>query len=426
MHQDMGVEINMVRQTIQNATTYVKVFAKWTLLAILVGLVGGVVGSLFHEAVDYATNLRAGHTWLVFLLPVGGLMIAGLYDLCKKSGKIDTNRVFESVRTDEKIPFVMAPLIFVSTVITHLFGGSAGREGAALQLGGSIGYRLGKLFKLNSRDLHVIVMAGMSSVFAALFGTPLAAMFFALEVTSVGVMYYAALLPCAMAALVGAGVALLFGISPVRFSSVMMQGASVEVVIKAVILAVLCALVCMLFCMAIKKSEHYAEKWLPNKYLRAAVGAAAIVVLTLLVGNQNYNGAGMDIITNAMAGDARPEAFILKIIFTAITISAGFKGGEIVPTFFIGSTFGCILGGVLGLEPGFGAALGFVALFCGVVNCPVASVMLAAEVFGVDSILVFAVVCGVTYMMSGYCSLYSSQKIMYSKLEARYINQDTK
>ena len=426
MRQDMGVETNMIRKTIQNATTYIKVFAKWTLLAILVGLVGGVVGSLFHEAVDYVTNLRAGHTWLVFLLPVGGLAIAGLYNLCKKSGKIDTNRVFESVRTDEKIPFVMAPLIFVSTVITHLFGGSAGREGAALQLGGSIGYRLGKLFKLNSRDLHVIVMAGMSSVFAALFGTPLAAMFFALEVTSVGVMYYAALLPCAVAALVGAGVALLFGISPVRFSEVVMQSASVEVVAKAVILAVLCALVCMLFCMAIKKCEHFAEKWLPNKYLRAAVGAAVIVLLTVLVGNQDYNGAGMHIISNAMAGTARPEAFILKIIFTAITISAGFKGGEIVPTFFIGSTFGCVLGGLLGLEPGFGAALGFVALFCGVVNCPVASVMLAAEIFGVDSILVFAVVCGVTYMMSGYCSLYSSQKIMYSKLEARYINQDTK
>lgn len=416
----------MIKNIVQNAITYVKVFLKWTLLAVLVGLVGGVVGSFFHMAVDYATELRAEHTWLIFLLPIGGLTIAGLYALCKKSGKIDTNRVFESVRTDEKVPFVMAPLIFVSTTITHLLGGSAGREGAALQLGGSLGYRLGKCFRLNSRDLHIIVMAGMSSVFAALFGTPLAAMFFSLEVTSVGVMYYAALLPCAVAALVGAKVALLFGISPVRFGEAIMQSASVSVVIKAVILAVLCALVCMLFCMAIKKSEHYAEKWFPNKYLRAVVGAVVIVLLTLLVGHQDYNGAGMHIISNAMAGSARPEAFMLKIIFTAITISAGFKGGEIVPTFFIGSTFGCVLGGVLGLDPSFGAALGFVALFCGVVNCPVASVMLAVEVFGIDSILVFAVVCGVTYMMSGYCSLYSSQKIMYSKLEARYINQNTK
>lgn len=416
----------MIKNIVQNAMTYIKVFLKWTLLAVLVGLVGGVVGSFFHMAVDYATELRAEHTWLIFLLPIGGLTIAGLYALCKKSGKIDTNRVFESVRTDEKVPFVMAPLIFVSTTITHLLGGSAGREGAALQLGGSLGYRLGKCFRLNSRDLHIIVMAGMSSVFAALFGTPLAAMFFSLEVTSVGVMYYAALLPCAVAALVGAKVALLFGISPVRFGEAIMQSASVSVVIKAVILAVLCALVCMLFCMAIKKSEHYAEKWFPNKYLRAVVGAVVIVLLTLLVGHQDYNGAGMHIISNAMAGSARPEAFMLKIIFTAITISAGFKGGEIVPTFFIGSTFGCVLGGVLGLDPSFGAALGFVALFCGVVNCPVASVMLAVEVFGIDSILVFAVVCGVTYMMSGYCSLYSSQKIMYSKLEARYINQNTK
>ena len=151
-----------------------------------------------------------------------------------------------------------------------------------------------------------------------------------------------------------------------------------------------------------------------------------IFLLTVVLRTTDYNGAGMDVITNAMNGQARPEAFILKIIFTAITIAAGFKGGEIVPTFFIGSTFGCVAGSLLGLNPGFGAAIGFVALFCGVVNCPLASIMLALEVFGADSILVFALACGVSFMMSGYYGLYGSQKIVYSKLEAKYINISTK
>ena len=149
-------------------------------------------------------------------------------------------------------------------------------------------------------------------------------------------------------------------------------------------------------------------------------------MLTLVVGSNDYNGAGMEVISGAMAGNVKPFAFILKIIFTVVTIGAGFKGGEIVPTFFIGSTFGCVMGGLLGLDPGFGAAIGFVALFCGVVNCPVASIMLALEVFGAQSIIIFAIVCGVSYMMSGYYGLYSSQKIMYSKLEATYININTK
>ena len=192
------------------------------------------------------------------------------------------------------------------------------------------------------------------------------------------------------------------------------------------IFAILCALVSILFCPSIKYFTNLSKKRIPNSYLRAFLGGCLIVVLTILVRTTDYNGAGMDVISRAMEGIAKPEAFLLKIIFTVITISAGFKGGEIVPTFFIGSTFGCVVGGLLGLEPSFGAAIGFVALFCGVVNCPIASILLALEVFGSKSILIFAIVCGVSYMMSGYYGLYSSQKIMYSKLEAKYININTK
>ena len=413
-------------EAVKKSFSYIKSFIKWIIIALAVGAVGGIIGSIFHKSIDYVTELRGENSWLVFLLPAGGLVIAGVYAIFRSKGKIDTNRVLEAVGKDEKVPLVMAPLIFISTVITHLLGGSAGREGAALQLGGSIGYNIGKLFRLSKNDMHLIVMAGMSGVFAALFGTPLTAAIFALEVVNVGVFHYAGLVPCIISAITAYKIALVFGISPVHFSGISFNTISPEMIGKVIILAVLCAVVSILFCLAIKKCEHYMEKFLPNKYLRGVIGGLIIVVLTMLLNTYDYNGAGMDVITRALAGQAKPEAFVLKIIFTAITIAAGFKGGEIVPAFFIGSTFGCVVSSLLGLDAAVGAAIGFTALFCGVVNCPLASIMLSLEVFGVDGLLLFAAACGVSYMMSGNFGLYKSQKIVYSKTDDVYIDENTK
>ncbi|MBQ7039772.1 MAG: chloride channel protein, partial [Clostridia bacterium] len=307
------------------------------------------------------------------------------------------------------------------TAITHLLGGSAGREGAAIQLGGSLGYNLGKLFHLNEKDMHIIVMSGMSCVFSALFGTPLTAAVFSLEVASVGIFHYAGLLPCIISSVVAYQISLAFGLAPVKFSNVLFEAVSLQGVIKVMVLSLLLALVSILFCTAIRKSEHYMKKFIKNPYIRAISGAVIIVILTALVGNQDYNGAGMGVIERAIGGSARPEAFLLIIIFTAITISAGFKGGEIVPTFFIGSTFGCVAGALLGLDAGFGAALGFVSLFCCVVNCPLASLVLSVEVFGAEGILYFAMAVAICYLMSGNGGLYGSQKIIYSKTDDELI-----
>ncbi|MBE7042765.1 MAG: chloride channel protein [Ruminococcaceae bacterium] len=408
-----------LKNRIVQSLSYCKVLLKWFVIASVVGAFGGVLGSLFHISIDYATEYRAEFPWLIYFLPLGGLVITLLYRLAKSAGHLDTNRVLDSVRTEEKVPTVMAPLIFVSTVLTHLLGGSAGREGAALQLGGSIGYRLGKVFRLNEKDMHLIVMAGMSAVFSALFGTPLTALFFALEVTTVGVMYYACFVPCAISALAASVIAKLFGLSPVHFEGIVFPELGAGLLGKLLVLTILCALVSILFYTAIHKCEHYAQKWFSNPYLRSFVGGVILVLLTVLVQTRDYNGAGMDVITDAMAGQAKPEAFLLKILFTAITIAAGFKGGEIVPAFFVGSTFGCAVGGLLGLDPGFSAAVGCIALFCGAVNCPIASLFLAFELFGGEALLLFALVCGVSYMMSGYGGLYKSQKIMQSKLEVK-------
>ncbi len=402
---------------LKNSFNYIKTLVKWLIIAGLVGIVGGVIGSIFHETIDMVTHYREQNRWVMYFLPIGGLVIVWLYSIMPSKGKIDTNRVIDAVKKDdEKVPLIMTPLIFLSTVITHFLGGSAGREGAALQLGGSIGYNLGKVCRLNKIDMHTVVMSGMSAVFAALFGTPLTAAIFSLEVICIGVMHYAAIVPCVISAVIASRIALAFGLHPVHFELELIPSITVDAVAQVVVLAVLCALVSILFCVTIHKCEHYMEKLFKSAYLRAFAGGVIIIALTLIFRTYDYNGAGMDVITRAINGDAGYEAFILKILFTAVTISAGFKGGEIVPAFFIGSTFGCVAGALLGLDAGFGAALGFVALFCGVVNCPLASIILSVEVFGAEGMLFFAIMCAVSFMMSGYFGLYKSQEFQYSKL----------
>ena len=394
---------------------YLKVLLKWIVIAAVVGTIGGVIGSLFHICIDIATEHRTENWWIILFLPAGGLAITFMYQLFKKSGQISTNRVIKSVQDDENVPFIMVPLIFISTCITHLLGGSAGREGAAIQLGGSLGYNIGKFFKLKEGSMHIIVMAGICSVFSALFGTPLTATFFAMEVINVGIWHYASFIPCLLSSITAFGISSLFGLPGVRFTIASITLSPI-LVFRTIILAILCALVGILFCQTIKKCESVLDKAFPNPYLRTVFGSILIIVLTFGLGTFDYNGAGMDVISRAIGGEARYEAFILKILFTAITIAAGFKGGEIVPAFFIGSTFGCVAGQILGISPSLGAAIGFTALFCSVVNCPVASTILALEVFGSDSVLIMAIACGVSFMMSGYFSLYETQKFAFSKL----------
>ncbi len=409
--------MDKILQITKNPKDYTKALAKGLLIALLTGVSGGVIGSLFHISVDYATHFRSQNTWVVFLLSFGALLVTMLYAFFKKHSPLDTNRVFECVRNGEKIPVIMLPLVFIGATVSHLTGASVGREGAALQLGGSCGYGIGKILHLKSNSIRIAVMSGMSAVFTALFGTPVAASVFSLEVTSVGSMHYGALLPCIISSVIALGISSVFGVEPVRFASVAGNMASVPFVAKVIVLSVLCALVSIVFCTAIKGAEKGAKRIFKNSYVRAVSLGFAVLVLTWCVGTHDYNGAGMNIIEKALSGEASYEAFALKILFTAFSLAAGFKGGEIVPAFFVGSTFGCAFAPLLGLDPSLGAAIGFVSLFCGAVNCPLASVFLATEIFGGSSILMFSLVCAVSYMMSGKYSLYKSQTILYSKID---------
>ncbi|MBE6918677.1 MAG: chloride channel protein [Ruminococcaceae bacterium] len=402
---------------------YAATLVKWIAVGVLIGAVGGVVGTLFHMGVDQATELRWEHPWILYLLPVGGLVITAIYRVTRTEGK-GTNDIIRSVHFGSHIPILLVPVIFVSTVITHLCGGSAGREGAALQIGGGIGYKTGTLLHLHEKDLPLATMCGMSGVFAALFGTPLTAMLFALEVISVGVLYYAGLIPCLAAALTGYRVSVLLGVPPTRFSIPAVE-MELGVTVQVAVLAVLCAVVSILLCRTLHWTEHAMEHVLGNVWLRSAVGGAALIGLTLLLGT-DYNGAGMDVITAALGGQAKGFAWLWKILFTAITIGCGFKGGEVVPSFFIGATFGCVAGSLLGMPVPLAAAVGLICVFCGAVNCPLASMMLSVELFGADNLIYFAVACAIGYLISGYSGLYKSQRIVYSKMRAEFINVNAK
>ena len=416
--------MNQTKEFCSHVALYLRALAKWLVLACVTGVCCGVVGALFHIGVHEATALRGRQPWLLWCLPLLGLVIVGLYKVTKTEGQ-GTNDIIDAVHLGKGLSIWLLPAIFLSTVLTHLGGGSAGREGAALQMGGTIGYHTGRLFGLDDRDIRIATLCGMAAFFSALFGTPLAATMFAIMVISIGVLYHAAFVPCLTASLVAFWVSLAMGVEPTRFT-VSMPALETVTMLRVAGLAALCALVSVLFCNTIHFAERQMQKRIPSPWLRVMAGGSAVIALTYLCGSTAYNGAGMEVVSRAVeGGTAHPAAFLLKILFTAVTLSAGFKGGEVVPSFFVGATFGCVVGPLLGLAPEFAAAIGLVAVFCGAVNCPVASVFLSVELFGDGGLLYFAMACGISYMLSGYNGLYSSQTILYSKLKAQYINVRT-
>lgn len=413
----------VIRHKIRHNLQRMRTSVKWVIFAIISGIVVGLVGTAFYFCMDKVTRLRGSHPWLIWLLPVGGLVIVGAYHLLHDEKDTGTNLVISSIHSGDNLPLRMAPLIFISTLITHLLGGSAGREGAALQLGGSIGNEIGKLFKFDEKDKHIMTMCGMSAAFSALFGTPMAAAIFSMEVVSVGIMYYAALVPCVIAALIAHGIAGYFGAEAEIFLLSALPEFTVGSAVRISLLAALCALVSILFCIFLHGAEHCYKKFLKNPYLRIAAGGVIVIALTIIVGDQRYNGSGIALIEPCMEGEVAPEMFLLKMLFTAATLGAGFKGGEIVPSFCIGGTFGCLFARLMGFSPSLCTAVGMTAVFCGVTNCPISSLLISFEMFGYEGMPYFLLTIAFSYMLSGYFGLYHSQKIMYSKYKTNYINK---
>ena len=399
---------------------------KWLVLAVVTGCIVGAASTLFSFTLKTVTGYRKVHEWIFLLLPLSGLIIVFLYE---KLGKEDggTNQVLSTVRSRDDVPILSAPLIFITTALTHLTGGSAGREGAAIQLGGSIANQLGRWIHLDEEDRHVIVMCGMSAAFSALFGTPMAAAVFALEVVSVGVMYYAALMPCMIASLVASGFAAGMGITPESFHVTDIPALTIESGLKMGVVALGCAVVSIVFCIALNGAAGLYAKWFKNKYVRVVAGACLVIAVTFMLRTNEYMGAGAELIEKAVEdGQADTFAFFWKMVLTALTMRAGFRGGEIVPSFCIGATFGCVMGNLMGISPSICAACGMAAVFCGVTNCPITSILIAFEMFGFKGVSFYLIAVSISYAASGYYGLYKDQTIVYSKYKPQFVNRKTR
>ena len=405
----------------REAKAAIRVALQWFFLAIPTGLICGLVGTLFHLSVERVTELRADQPWLLFLLPAAGLLITALYKATKCEG-VGTNNVIRAVQSGEPVSILLVPAIFLGTVLTHLCGGSAGREGAALQMGGSIGWNVGTLLQLKDHDRRTATISGMAAFFSALFGTPLTAALFAMMVEDVGLTFTSAFVPAFTSALIAYGCSLAFGIAPTHFA-ITAPELTVWNAFLVILLGFACAAVSRLFCGLLHFMEHKVPQLLPNPWLCVFVGGVAVIAFSYLFGVGRYNGAGMGVITAAVEqGEALPWDFLCKIFLTALTLSCGFKGGEVVPSFFVGATFGCVFGPLLGLPAGFAAAVGLVSIFCGATNALIPSILMGFELFSGAGLELIALGCGICYMLSGHHGLYSSQTFVTNKLRSEYMS----
>lgn len=415
-----------MKETKQNgAGSYALSVCKWLVAASVLGALCGLVGTGFHKTIDLVTETRMEHTWLLWLLPVAGVVTLLSYRLCRVDLKTGTNLVLQTTVTDERVPLLLAPLIFLGTTLSHLCGASVGREGAALQLGGSIGHNFGRYLRFHEEDRKVLSLCGMAACFSALFGTPFTAAVFVLEVVVVGAVHYNAFLPCVVSAYAASLVAKAFGVAPLSFTPAeSAPELTVVTALQAVSFGALVGLLGIVFCLAMHKVGHWTEKLIKNPYLRIAAGGLLMAVVTVLFGWYDYAGAGTHMITRAIeSAQAEPYTFALKLVLAALCVGVGFRGGEIVPTMFVGAAFGCVVGPLLGLPAGFSAALGLIALFCSVVNCPLASAVLAVELFGTTQLPLFVITIAVAFTVSGYFGLYSSQKFVYSKVSSQQLDR---
>lgn len=372
---------------------------KLSAMGVLMGMLGGLVGGCFSLLLTVVTDTRSATPWIILLLPLGGIITVILYRFCHMSEHVGTNEIVCSLSDNRPIKAATAPLIFISTAITHLLGGSAGREGAALQLGGSIAATLSDAFRLKGKEKTVFIMSGMSAVFAGVFGTPLTAAFFVLEFRLSKKIIFPAILPCFISAAVAQRVAFLMGSEGETVHLKNVADFSFHTVMGVVALALGLCVLGRVMCFCFHKAAPFAKRLIANPFLRSVIGALIVIALTAAVGDMRYNGSGMNMAIAAIEGNAAWYDFILKLLFTSVTLAAGFKGGEIVPTFCIGATFGCIMGSLLGLDGGFCAALGLAGLFGCATNSLISAIFLGIEMFGFSVLPYLVIVCGIVQLL---------------------------
>lgn len=412
----------------------------WLTWIVPMALTVGSACALFLWSLDVATRSRFEHPWLLFLLPVAGLSVGLVYHYWGRSAEGGNNLILEQIHEPGGgVPRCMAPLILAATVITHLFGGSAGREGTAVQMGGSIAGGCCRLFRLASSQIRILLMTGIAAGFGAVFGTPIAGAVFALEVLMVGRMQYESLIPCLLAAILSDWTCHAWGVGHLHYKISYLSGLSegifhldAGILARVAIVGIAAGLVGAFFSETTHTLHAFFKKLCPYAPLRPAIGGILVIALVYLVGTREYLGLGVwspnphDVtISNLFRPDnIHYWAWAWKILFTAVTLSSGFKGGEVTPLFFIGAALGNALSGVMGGPTDLLAALGFVAIFAGASNTPLASTIMGIELFGAQHGVYIATACFLAYLSSGHSGIYLSQRIGTPKTSAGFIPPD--
>lgn len=417
-----------VRLQPQEFAALLRTLGRWLILGGGAGVLAGVASAIFLRSLDWATQYRNAHPAIIWALPIAGLALGWFYQRFAGLAAQGNNLVIDEIHNNQQdIPVRMAPMILLGTLVTHLFGGSAGREGTALQMGASLADALYRgWMKLSSRggqtttaqpavakndDRRLMLMAGISGGFGSVFGTPVAGFVFGMEVQSVGQIRYEGIVPCLVAALVGDWVTRALGATHSHYPAIAHVGLDLFMLLKIAAAGVICGLVSLLF-VELTHAIKFITGELQLRLLRPVLGGVVVLALTALLGSQDYLGLSLPLIQRSVQGqDVAAFAFLLKLIFTAITLGTGFLGGEVTPLFVMGATLGHSLGYLLGIDPAWLSMLGFVAVFAGASNTPLACMLMGLELFGGGSPIYFLLICVMAYLASGHRSIYTTQRI---------------
>jgi len=396
---------------------------KWIIICTLIGAIAGSISAFFLLSLEWATNYREAHLWIIALLPIGGFLVGLSYHLYGNSVVKGNNLLLEEFHTPKKvIPFKMAPLVLFGTIATHLFGGSAGREGTAVQIGGAVADQFTKIFKLNNQDRKILLIAGISAGFASVFGTPLAGGIFALEVLILGRIRLDAIVPSFLAAVLADYFCQAWNVGHTHYHINSIAEMNPANLLWALLAGIIFGLVSMLF----SKSTHFwssqFKKYIKYPPLRPFIGGVVIAIAVYLIGTTKYIGLGVPTIVDSFSEAMNKYDFLVKVLFTSFTLGAGFKGGEVTPLFYIGATLGNALIWFIPLPMDLLAGMGFVAVFAGATNTPIACTIMGIELFGIESGVFIAIACSTAYLFSGHSGVYAAQ-IIGSPKNTHYNNE---